>query len=138
MFAATGWRVGWLVGPPDLIRPTLAATTRIVFATNSPLQEAAAAGLEEARERKFFETSLIEYTERREVLANVFRKLGLPFTLPEGSYFLLLVRHISRLSMMQEYLIMSVIGHIPRESARGLCVACHNQWQRERLQVSAS
>ncbi|KAG9031221.1 hypothetical protein FRB95_003060 [Tulasnella sp. JGI-2019a] len=101
MFAATGWRVGWLIGPPDLIRPTLAATTRIVFATNSPLQEAAAAGLEEARERKFFETSLTEYTERREVLANVFRKLGLPFTLPEGSYFLLL--DISRVKVPEDY-----------------------------------
>lgn len=92
-FAATGWRVGWLIGPPSIIQPTLAATTRIVFCTNSPLQEAAAAGLEQARERKYFETQLEEYTERRAVLTDVFDKLGLKYTLPEGSYFILLVGH---------------------------------------------
>ena len=55
-FAATGWRVGYLIGPSHIINPTLAATTRIVFCSNSPLQEAAAAGLEQAEERRFFET----------------------------------------------------------------------------------
>lgn len=136
MFAATGWRVGWLIGPPDLIRPTLAATTRIVFATNSPLQEAAAAGLEEARERKYFETSLVEYTERREVLAKVFRKLGLPFTLPEGSYFLLLVRFGFRTVAKMQLSDMEDAGHFPREDSRGLQLACYDQRERERLQVS--
>jgi len=53
-FAATGWRVGWLIGPESMIKPTLAASTRIVFCTNSPLQEAAAAGLEQVKQRGFF------------------------------------------------------------------------------------
>lgn len=91
-FAATGWRVGWLIGPPSIIQPTLAATTRIVFCTNSPLQEAAAAGLEQAKERKFFETQREEYLERRKILTDVFDRLGLKYTKPEGSYFVLLVR----------------------------------------------
>lgn len=90
-FAATGWRVGWLIGPPSIIQPTLAATTRIVFCTNSPLQEAAAAGLEQAKERKFFETQREEYLERRKILTDVFDRLGLKYTKPEGSYFVLLV-----------------------------------------------
>ncbi len=30
-FSATGWRVGWLVGPAHLIQPTVAAATRITF-----------------------------------------------------------------------------------------------------------
>lgn len=93
MFAATGWRVGWLIGPPDIIRPTLAATTRIVFATNSPLQEAAAAGLEEAVARKYFEQTVKEYALRRDVLVRAFDYLGLQYSLPEGSYFVLLVRY---------------------------------------------
>lgn len=90
-FAATGWRVGWLIGPQSIIKPTLAATTRIVFATNSPLQEAAAAGLEQAKERKFFQTQVAEYAERRQILTDCFDALGLPYTNPEGSYFILLV-----------------------------------------------
>ena len=92
MFAATGWRIGWLIGPADIIRPTLAATTRIVFCTNSPLQEAAAAGLEEAKKRGFFEQNLVDYAERRDILMKVFDQLGLQYTISEGTYFMLLVR----------------------------------------------
>lgn len=91
MFAATGWRVGWLIGPKSIIQPTLAATTRIVFCTNSPLQEAAAAGVEEANTRGFFEQQLKEYSERRDILVKCFDQLGLRYTLPEGTYFILLV-----------------------------------------------
>lgn len=76
------------------MQPTLAATTRIVFCTNSPLQEAAACGLEQADEHRFFETQRDEYTERREILASTFDKLGLKYTLPEGGYFILLVGNV--------------------------------------------
>lgn len=55
------------------------------------MQEAAAAGLEQARERGFFAQQLAEYEERRKVLIDAFEKLGLEYTWPEGSYFILLV-----------------------------------------------
>lgn len=93
-FACTGWRVGYLIGPSHIITPTLAATTRIVFCSNSPLQEAAAAGLEQATERGFFAKQCREYQERRDVLTATFDKLGLPYALPQGTYFVLLVRSI--------------------------------------------
>ncbi|KXN86402.1 hypothetical protein AN958_10264 [Leucoagaricus sp. SymC.cos] len=89
-FAATGWRIGWLIAPKYIIQPTLAASTRIVFCSTSPLQEAAAAGLEQANQHKFFETQRTQYEERRAVLAEAFDKLGLKYTLPEGTYFILL------------------------------------------------
>ncbi|KAG5219914.1 pyridoxal phosphate-dependent transferase [Salix suchowensis] len=100
-FAATGWRVGWLIGPASIIQPTLAATTRIVFCTNSPLQEAAASGLEQAKERQYFEIQRAEYAERRKILADVFDQLGLKYTLPEGSYFILL--DISNVKFPDDY-----------------------------------
>ncbi|KAF7776039.1 hypothetical protein Agabi119p4_4432 [Agaricus bisporus var. burnettii] len=100
-FAATGWRIGWLIGPKNLIQPTLAATTRIVFCSVSPLQEAAAAGLEQANQRNFFQIQRNEYTERRTVLTDVFDKLGLRYTLPEGSYFILL--DISNVEFPEDY-----------------------------------
>jgi kynurenine aminotransferase len=91
-FAATGWRVGWIVGPPELMKYVLAASTRIVFAVNTPLQIAAAVGLEQAAERKFFEAQLQEYEERKDILVTAFDKIGLPYTVPEGAYFTLMVR----------------------------------------------
>jgi len=100
-FAATGWRVGWLIGPPSIIRPTLAACTRIVFCSNSPLQEASALGLEQAKERKYFETQVREYDERRAVLVDAFERLGMKYTLPQGSYFILL--DISSVKIPEDY-----------------------------------
>jgi kynurenine aminotransferase len=91
-FACTGWRVGWLIGPKSLVGPSLAAQTRIVFATNSPLQEAAAAGLEEATKRGFFQKQLEEYQERRDVLLKYFDEIGLKYSVPFGTYFVLVVR----------------------------------------------
>ncbi|KAH9002315.1 PLP-dependent transferase [Lactarius hatsudake] len=79
-FAATGWRVGWLIGPASIISPTLAATTRI----------AAAAGLEQAAEHQFFETQLKEYQERRDIFVDALDQLGVTYTLPEGTYFVLM------------------------------------------------
>jgi len=100
-FAATGWRIGWLIAPASYIQPTLAASTRIVFCTNSPLQEAAAAGLEQAKERRFFETQLAEYQERRSILCDAFDRLGLKYSLPQGSYFVLL--DISKVNFPEDY-----------------------------------
>jgi len=71
--------------------PTLAASTRIVFCTNSPLQEAVAAGLEQAKIRGFFEQQTKEYLERRATMISAFDKLGIKYTQPEGAYFIMLV-----------------------------------------------
>lgn len=90
--------MGWLIGPSSIITPTLAATTRIVFCTNSPLQEAVAAGLEQAKERNFFEIQTNEYAERRDLLLSAFDKLGMKYTMPEGSYFVLLASDSRKMS----------------------------------------
>lgn len=58
-FSATGWRVGWLVGPAELIRATLAASTRVTFTINTPLQIAVAVGIDRADEEQFFESEAV-------------------------------------------------------------------------------
>ena len=55
------------------------------------MQEAVAAGLEQAVERGFVAQQCKEYDERRKILADGFDKLGMRYTLPQGTYFLLLV-----------------------------------------------
>ena len=81
--------LGWLIGTPALTAATLAAHTKIVFCTNGPMQEAVAIGLEKAAEHDFFAKQLEAYVERRDILTSYFDKLGLSYTRPEGSYFLL-------------------------------------------------
>lgn len=62
-----------------------------MFCSNSPLQEAVAAGLEGAEEHNFFPNQNKEYAERRDVLIKAFDDLGMKYTMPQGSYFVLLV-----------------------------------------------
>lgn len=127
-FAATGWRVGaytsirsarkvstlthsyltgWLIGPPELTLATLQASTRIIFCTNSPLQEAVAAGLEKAEEHNFFPDQIRAYTERRDTLTKYFDELGLSYTVPEGSYFVLV--NIEKIKPPKDYNFPAVV-----------------------------
>lgn len=84
-FYATGWRVGWLIGPENLIKYVSAAHTRICFSSVSPLQEAAAVGFEKADEMGFWEQSKNEMQGKMRRFCEVFDELGLPVS-PHASY----------------------------------------------------
>ncbi|KAH8915666.1 PLP-dependent transferase [Atractiella rhizophila] len=88
-FAATGWRIGWCFGPEYLIQPLLSGATRIVFCCNSPCQEAMAVGLEIGMKNGFFDRQRAEYAERLQVVKEGLDELGLPYTIPQGGYFVL-------------------------------------------------
>ncbi|QLQ78468.1 hypothetical protein HG537_0A07150 [Torulaspora globosa] len=89
-FAATGWRIGWVVSlNPELLNYVAKAHTRICFSSPSPLQEAVANSINDALETNYFEQMRQEYTRKYEIFTKVFDELGLPYTVPEGSYFIL-------------------------------------------------
>ncbi|KAL3232722.1 putative kynurenine--oxoglutarate transaminase BNA3 [Nakaseomyces bracarensis] len=89
-FAATGWRIGWVVSlNPELLSFVSKAHTRICFASPSPLQEACANSITDALKINYFDNMRKEYIRKFEILTKVFDELGLPFTKPEGTYFIL-------------------------------------------------
>lgn len=88
-FAATGWRVGWLIGPEHLITPTANAHTRICFSSNSPCQHATAVALNEAQTNGYFDKTVEQFKAKFQILYDAFDKLGLPYSKPDGGYFLL-------------------------------------------------
>ncbi len=53
------------------------------------MQEAVGIGLENAEKHDFFPKQLEAYSERRDIITSYFDKLGMSYTKPEGSYFLL-------------------------------------------------
>ncbi|KAG0221728.1 hypothetical protein BGX31_009591 [Mortierella sp. GBA43] len=112
-FGTTGWRVGWLIGPKALVEPALAAHTRLVFCVNSPLQEAIAIGFEQAAERKFFGSQISAYEHKREKLLSVFRELGLPCTIPEGSYFILV--NMDKVQVPKDYVFPPLLLARPKD-----------------------
>ncbi|OLL22151.1 putative aminotransferase [Neolecta irregularis DAH-3] len=100
-FGATGWRVGWLIGVPDLIKYVSAAHTRICFTVNSPLQEACAYALEVAEEKNYYKQTVSDYSKRFATIRTVFDDLGLPYVIPQGGYFLMV--NFSKVSIPSGY-----------------------------------
>jgi kynurenine aminotransferase len=89
-FGVTGWRVGWLIGPEDLIQNCVSVQARTVFCTSTPLQEAVALSFEKARKLDYFEKIFREeYREKRDILESCFVELGLPVAKTSGSFFTL-------------------------------------------------
>lgn len=81
--------MGWLIGPQELLAPALAVHTRIVFCVNGPLQKAVAASLEAAETNDFYQKQAQEYEWRRAKLTFALDQVGLPYTVPDGAYFVL-------------------------------------------------
>lgn len=77
-FYATGWRIGYVIGPEHLIKYVAAAHMRICFSSVGPLQEAAAVGFEKAEEMGFWEESRRDMQGKMKRFTEVFDELGLP------------------------------------------------------------
>jgi aspartate/methionine/tyrosine aminotransferase len=87
-FSATGWKIGWAVGPAWLNAALRAAHQWVTFATATPLQEAAAVALEQAAANGYYDQLREEYGERRALLRQILESAGLPTLPAEGSYFI--------------------------------------------------
>ena len=85
VYAMTGWRVGYLVAPPDLARLLTGMQEPIVSCVNTPAQMAALAAVtgpqdvvQEMREA---------YRARRDELLEVLDRGGLPSSRPSGAFY---------------------------------------------------
>ncbi|KAF4977572.1 hypothetical protein FZEAL_5943 [Fusarium zealandicum] len=112
-FYATGWRVGWLIGPSELIQHVLAAHTRICFSTVAPLQEASAVGFELADANGFWDETIKEMKGKVDRLNEVFEELNLPVTYPEGGYFLLV--NMAKVQLPEDYPFPEHVASRPRD-----------------------
>ncbi|KAF2808943.1 kynurenine-oxoglutarate transaminase 1 mitochondrial precursor, partial [Mytilinidion resinicola] len=112
-FYATGWRVGWLIGPENLIKYVSAAHTRICYSSVSPLQEATAVGFEEADKHDFWNQSKREMRAKMTKFNAVWDELGLPYSDPEGGYFVLV--NMSRVKLPADYDFPPHVASRPRD-----------------------
>lgn len=88
-FSVTGWKIGYAVGPTHLNQALRQAHQWITFATATPLQEAAAAALEIAAARGYYDELRVTYVEQRSHLTRVLQEVGLPPLPVRGSYFIM-------------------------------------------------
>jgi N-succinyldiaminopimelate aminotransferase len=85
-FSYTGWKVGWAIGPPALLRAVAQAHQYVTFAVAAPLQEGIAAALR--LPDTYFQGLLKDYAARRDRLLVALQAAGLRPYSPEGAYFI--------------------------------------------------
>ncbi|KAI5864325.1 PLP-dependent transferase [Durotheca rogersii] len=112
-FYATGWRVGWLMGPAHLIQYVSAAHTRICYSSVSPLQEACAVGFEQAEAEGFWDETIRDMKAKMERFNEVWEELGLPYTDPEGGYFVMV--NMSKVKVPGGYPFPPHVASRPRD-----------------------
>jgi aspartate/methionine/tyrosine aminotransferase len=87
-FAMTGWRVGYLILPPDMVRPLLSMSQNFVISTNAAAQKAASVALREAWPEVLKMRAV--YDRRRKLLLDGLRALGLGVMVePAGAFYAL-------------------------------------------------
>ena len=86
LFAMTGWRLGYIIAPQDLIRPIQKMIQNLFISPNAFVQEAAIAALSECEE----ETEKMRriYDERRRFMIKRLREIGFGITVePTGAFY---------------------------------------------------
>ncbi len=86
-YSITGWRLGYVHASPTVIAQARKVHDFLTVGAAAPLQEAAVAGLELPDS---YYTGLTEiYTRKREIFLDYLRQSGLPFTEPQGAYYVM-------------------------------------------------
>ncbi len=84
-FSATGWKIGWVHGPADLITAVLTVKQYLTYVNGSPFQPAIAAGLRLGDD--FFTGAAETLAHKHEVLGDGLRAAGFTVAAPQGGYF---------------------------------------------------
>ncbi|MGZ4444367.1 MAG: pyridoxal phosphate-dependent aminotransferase [Nocardioidaceae bacterium] len=84
-FSFTGWKVGWVTGPADLVQSVLSAKQWLTFTNAAPLQPAVAQALDQ--EAAFYHALAKELQTKRDLLCTGLSGLDLDVFVPEATYF---------------------------------------------------
>ena len=87
-YSITGWRLGWLIGPPEVLENAKKVHDFLTVGAPAPLQEAACVGVNFPD--SYYRDLAAMYREKRDFFCAGLDRLGLAHTVPQGSYFILL------------------------------------------------
>jgi aspartate/methionine/tyrosine aminotransferase len=88
-FSVTGWKIGWVIAPRDLIHAVRMAHQWIPFAVATPLQVASAKALEQAEANTYYSELQTMYKAKKDLLITALRETPFRALEPQGSYFVI-------------------------------------------------
>jgi N-succinyldiaminopimelate aminotransferase len=85
----TGWKVGWICGPAELVRAVRTVQQYLTYVSGAPFQPAIAAALrdEDGRTGAWVAALAASLAARRDALCAGLREAGFDVVTPRGSYF---------------------------------------------------
>jgi aspartate/methionine/tyrosine aminotransferase len=86
-YAITGWRLGYVIAPPQIIAGARKVHDFLTVGAAHPLQLAAVTALEFPD--SYYDKLAAEYAHRRTVFLEYLDEAGLAYTPPEGAYYVL-------------------------------------------------
>ena len=86
-FSVTGWKIGWLIAPAELVDAVLAVKQFLSYVNGAPFQPAIALGL--GLPDSYFADAATALAAKRDLLGSGLRRAGFEVSRPSGSYFLI-------------------------------------------------
>eukprot|EP00927_Polykrikos_kofoidii_P037645 TRINITY_DN3184_c0_g1_i1.p1 TRINITY_DN3184_c0_g1~~TRINITY_DN3184_c0_g1_i1.p1 ORF type:complete len:449 (+),score=44.82 TRINITY_DN3184_c0_g1_i1:143-1348(+) len=89
LLSLTGWRVGWVTGPDDLVEAIRMTHAYVTYCAPTPLQEGIARAIQEVtKDRAWLEKTSKSFEENCHVLSCALKESGVTVCPPDGGYFL--------------------------------------------------
>ena len=85
-FSATGWKIGWALGPAELVGELTSVKQFLTYVSGAPFQPAVARALDEGD--AWVAANRASLQGKRDRLATGLRSVGLDPVVPQGTYFL--------------------------------------------------
>ena len=87
-YSITGWRLGYIIAPPEIIDRAKKVHDFLTVGAAAPLQEAVIPGLKFGQE--YYDDLLAKYTRKKELFLRGLDNLGIAHNDPEGAYYVML------------------------------------------------
>ncbi len=86
-YSATGWRIGWLIAPPEATAAIRKVHDFLTVGAAAPLQEGAAVAL--GFPDRYYEELGILYASKRDLLRPILTEVGFEVYAPQGAYYMM-------------------------------------------------
>lgn len=87
-YSITGWRLGYVISTPQIIERVKKVHDFLTVGAAAPLMEAAVVGLNFGD--AYYKELQAHYTHKKDLFVEGLENIGLPFTRPQGAYYVLM------------------------------------------------